>query len=102
MVTPNPLEIKRIFCADGDCPRVCNSMLAEGKVLGANSLGGMKRSLWYDCGNWRSGSLTQHCAPARRSETGSQIDFCGEHLIGGIQLISGLSVSLTIPIKGKH
>ena len=44
--------------------------MAEGKVLGVNSLGGMKRSPWGDCGNWRSGSFTQDYDSSRRAETG--------------------------------
>ena len=41
--------------------------MAEGEELAANSLGGEKRSPWYDCGNCRLGAFTQDCAPARRA-----------------------------------
>jgi len=66
---PNPFETKRNFDAHRGCVGVWESKLAEGEVLGANSLGGMKRSPWYDCGNWRSGTFTQDCAPSRQAET---------------------------------
>ena len=44
-------------------------------MLETNTLGGEKRSRWYDCGNWRSGSFTQHYAPSRQSETGRLFRF---------------------------
>ena len=44
--------------------------MAEGKLLGANSLPVEERNLWYDCGYWRLGSFTQNYDPARRAETG--------------------------------
>ena len=44
-------------------------LMAEGEVLAANSLRGLKRSPLYSCGNCRSGSFTQDCASSRRAET---------------------------------
>jgi hypothetical protein len=43
--------------------------MAEGELLGANSLGGEKRSPWYNCGNGQLGAFTQDYAPARQAET---------------------------------
>ena len=45
-------------------------------MLAANSLPVEERSPWGDCGNWRSGSFTQDCASARRSETADQRSCC--------------------------
>lgn len=44
--------------------------MAEGQVLGANPLGGEKRSPWYDCGNRPLDVFAQDCAPPRQAETG--------------------------------
>ena len=41
-------------------------------MLDANSLGGERRSPWYDCGNWQLGAFSQDCAPARPAETGGK------------------------------
>ena len=65
----NPFETKRNFNAHRGCWGVCTGKVAEGKVLGANSLLVEERSPWGDCGNWRSGSFTQDYDPARQSET---------------------------------
>ena len=65
----NPFETKRNFRAHWGCVGVCTGKVAEGEVLETNTLGGEKRSPWYDCANWRSGLFTQDCTPARRAET---------------------------------
>lgn len=43
--------------------------MAEGKGLETNSLGGEKRSPWYDCGNWPAERFSKGYAPLRRVET---------------------------------
>jgi hypothetical protein len=68
IILANPFETKRNFDAHWGCVGVCDRILAEGKVLAANSLPVEVRSPWGDCGNWRSGSLTQDCDLARRAE----------------------------------
>jgi hypothetical protein len=56
--------------------------MAEGEVLGANSLGGEKRSPWYDCGNWQLGAFAQGYAPSRPTETAHCRGFDKPALLG--------------------
>jgi hypothetical protein len=51
--------------------------VAEGKVLGTNSLGGEKRSPWYDCGSWQLETFTQGFFPSRQAETTPLLSFAG-------------------------
>ena len=67
---PNPFETKRNLGAHLGHVGVCEGKLAEEEALETNALGGEERKRWYDCGKWRSGSLTQVCAQARQTETG--------------------------------
>ena len=45
-------------------------LMAEGRVLGANSLRAVERIRGGDCGNCRLEAFTRDCAATRQSETG--------------------------------